>query len=156
MANIKITQPMATEMMSELRTGIYGFEYNAGSVRKRLLVYSGSRPDSNTFTTTLPPALWFASFGNVGNQGMGTTQTDNTLTFPDTGFINASLTGTASYFIYITGLIEAQNPIYQVHMGDIGLPGSGADIIIGNTSMTAGNPYAFLGFNYTLPLEYTY
>ena len=72
-----------------------------------------------------------------------------------TTFASASANGLATYFAILTWG-GASNPIYQQTTGTVGLAGSGADLIISNTTIVSGTLYRVTQLRLEISTIWTY
>ena len=71
----------------------------------------------------------------------------------------ASASGLASWFLVSRSLLHSGTDSLTTQtgiVGTVGLPGTGADLEVAQTTITAGNYYRCNGFYINLPLSYTF
>lgn len=84
--------------------------------------------------------------------------TGNKITFADTNYVTAAATGTAAYITIVSTADAPGNTtaLREGFTGTVGLPGSGADVVIGSTSIVAGQPFKASNITVTFPQVFTY
>lgn len=132
----------------------------SGNQRVRIIIYKGTRPTTRpttmaTFTPDLlvqyAPTLWRADAGPVTQTMVGTTHTLQIIS----NLTNASASGTATWFA-IANYDNSTNSVWGFVTGTVGLPGSGADLIIADTNIVSGQQYKIANLTLTQTSVLTY
>ena len=130
------------------------------SVYTDINIYKGTRPTTRQSLMTAVSAdllvrfevpRWTATVGPVTQTMVGTTHTLQIIS----NFTNASASGTATWFA-IANYAVSSNTIYGWVTGTVGLPGSGADLIIADTNIVSGQPYKISNLTLTQSSVFTY
>jgi len=113
--------------------------------RPWLILYKGAQPASQVAAYATRQADLLVQWADGGNTAGATfTQTTNAndLTTIITPVAGASASGLATWFNYFVTADLAYDPaiVWSV-MGSVGLPGSGADMVLGDTNIVAGLLY---------------
>lgn len=140
MATIKFTH----DLIEPIMTGVY--PGNGAELR----IYKGVKPTnlSTEITGTGSRSSDLLILFNGWNNGI-TLEIERTTRLTRYQPVVATATGTATWFLWHFGG-------NRFVMGDIGLPGSGADLIIGSTSITSGESYDLSNCYFRMPTIYTY
>jgi len=116
-----------------------------GYWRPNLALCKGVQPSSNPPNYTDRQAdflVWFADPGNTAGTMFASTTNVDDLTTIITQPAGASASGLATWFWYWTGVQAGSgNTADRQIIGSVGLPGSGADLILGDTNIVAGLLY---------------
>jgi hypothetical protein len=129
----------------------------------RLRIMKGSIPtsfselvdDSSRFDDCL---IDFYDWTN-SNYGGGVRIKVDTLTNPikiSTIFDGARLSGTATWFWFLCWLDRSPNNTYSQFYGTVGVPGSGADLIIPNVNIVQNTQYRISELLINIPSSWTY
>lgn len=133
----------------------------------QLYILSGTRPAISSLTTTTPPAgtSILATF-NTGGTTHTTNSTSNGVLTVTSSYITVSASGTATWFwVAYRGVITTANSdfssfantnVYHSIIGDIGGPGSGADLEISNVNLTAGQQIRIANLRFSFPTVFNY
>ena len=132
----------------------------AGNERVRINAYKGTRPTtrptlitafSSDLLVSWAPNLFTASVGPVTQSMVGTTHTLQIIS----QLTNASASGAATWFA-IANYNTSTNVVYGFVTGSVGLPGSGADLIITDTNIVSGQQYKIANLTLTQTSVFTY
>lgn len=127
----------------------------SGLSTNRISIYKGTRPTVRpTLITEFSANLlltWDPASFNYTTTVSGTTHTLQM----SSSFTNASASGIASWFAIIN-YYSSNNGIYGFVTGSVGTTGSGADLIISDTNVVAGNQYRVSNFALTQSSVFTY
>lgn len=146
----------------------YGFLHNNGSsngqIMGRFCIMKGTVPATppvNFNARGGDALLVFTSTGGSTGSPFTSTGTFANPAVITTNYVNASASGTATWFWILTVQQQAgapdntQNPPQQV-WGTIGVTGSGADLVMSSTSIIAGQPYRIYNFRWQMPTSWTF
>lgn len=141
----------------------------------QVYIMSGTRPDVNTITdyavlqsdvlliySTLmggagTPAAYASNMFTLSSPAASTVAPPGNVLSFTSSHVAAIKTGVATWF-----MIASRNPgvtdstLVNVVTGSVGIPGSGADLIIPSTSVVEANLYKLVNFSVTLPSTITY
>ena len=154
MGTIRITQDMATLCLAQVKA------YLAHSAAYgNLVIYQGVKPThANHMYGNSNVSQYLIVYDSFSGD---TVQTDNTMETA-LNYVNAAASGEATWFAF-RGYFSANTNAFATGVefrysviGDVGLPGSGADLVISNTTVVAGTPYNVGPFKMTLPQTYTF
>ena len=71
--------------------------------------------------------------------------------------VNVTRDGTITHFTLMSYWSSApNNASYGSITGSVGLPGSGADLLVSKTTLSAGEPFRFFSVGFTLPHRFGY
>lgn len=121
--------------------------------------YNGGVLPSGQYYTTYSSLCWWYShyYSHYDFDNPIIDVTGNKITFTDTSYKAAAANGVASYIMIYTGESNRGDVRTQeAFVGTVGAVGSGADVVIGNTTITNGVPYKFSQMTLNFPLVYTY
>lgn len=128
----------------------------------RIYVFDGVRPTTRptNLTALLPVRLiewdgsstWSSTIGPVTQSLVGTTHTLQITSILTT----ALLSGTATWFAIANHGVNAPYTTYGWVTGTVGLPGSGADLIIADTNIVSGQQYKIANLTLTQSSVFTY
>lgn len=157
--NIASPYPAISNPVLSSRTG--------AGLYTRIRIYGGTRPGTRPTDASiyLPDRLVEFRAGDNDNTAADFSLTQGPVTIALSGtsaviqvvslFVNASASGTATWF----SLATTNNPstvVYHWVTGTVGTDGSGADLIITNTSIVSGQSYKIANLTLTIPGVYTY
>jgi len=143
---------------------------SSGEVGARLAIYKGTVPtDFSTLTSfnaksadlliTYDATQYTSSTGI--NQFTGSQDNVNPMVVTTT-YVNATATGTATWFWWFTTPLNGPNiwnntvvPYNQI-VGTVGITGSGADLTIPSVSIVSGAPYRIFNYRLQIPTEWTF
>jgi len=143
---------------------------SGGEIGGRLAIFKGTVPvDFSTLTSfnakasdlliTYDATSWSSSTGI--NQFTGSQDNVNPMVITTT-YVNATATGTATWFWWFTTPLSGFNvwnnatvPYNQI-VGTVGITGSGADLTIPSVSITSGSPYRIFNYRLQIPTEWTF
>jgi len=143
---------------------------STGEIGGRLAIYKGTVPvDFSTLTSfnakaadlliTYDATQYTSSTGI--NQFTGSQDNVNPMVITTT-YVNASATGTATWFWWFTTPLSGSNiwsnttvPYNQI-VGTVGITGSGADLTLPSVAITSGSPYRIFNYRLQIPTEWTF
>lgn len=116
-----------------------------------IYIYSNAIPVPSGYVSGATLATYtplISILGAVGSGGIYSSSQSTTLatssatgaTIINTEYVTASASGTASWFLLGNFNASVSQTMQQI-IGTVGAPGSGADLIIGSTSIVAGSQY---------------
>ena len=158
-----VTTPGGNTSLELKGTPILGVFVNGRSV---IRIYSGTRDsawsassaaiDANKLVEFISSTHYSTTIGPV----ISTVTGAGTLTMTtqvQTTFAVATQSGTASWFMLaVANGNGTGTTLYQKITGTVGVTGSGADLIISDTSITSGQQYKFVDLTFTFPSVFTY
>ena len=131
-------------------------------VQTRIFALRGTRPTTRpTDLSTISPdilVIWSGTThwnGDTGPVTMSMVGTTHTIQITST-LTTAQLSGTATWFALVNHNTSAPNLVYGWVTGSVGLPGSGADLIIANTNIVSGQSYKIANLTLTQTSVFTY
>jgi len=143
---------------------------SSGEVGARLAIFKGTVPvdfsgltsfnaKSSDLLITFDATQYTSSTGI--NQFTGSQNNVNPMVITTT-YVNASASGTATWFWWFTTPLSGSNvwnnsivPYNQI-VGTVGVTGSGADLTIPSVDIVAGAPYRIYNYRLQIPTEWTF
>lgn len=139
-----------------------GFLNTGSSLYNAIYICKGTRPttlQANLSSFTPDVLVTFTAGTHYSHTTGPITQGLTGTTFwteVKTTFASASANGLATYFAILTWGGTGSNPIYQQTTGTVGLAGSGADLIISNTTIVSGTLYRVTQLRLEISTIWTY
>ena len=133
----------------------------------RIRIYGGTRPLTRPTDASIYLVDRLVEYRAADNDPGGSdfSYTQGPVTITSSGsnaviqvvslFVNATASGTATWFSLAT-TNNTSTAVYHWVTGTVGTDGSGADLIITNTSIVSGQPYKITNFTLTIPGVYSY
>ena len=141
-----------------------------GEIGARLAIFKGTVPVDFSGLTSFNAKssdlllTYDATSGSSStgiNQFTGSQASINPMVITTT-YVNATATGTATWFWWFTTPLSGFNifnntvvPYNQI-VGTVGITGSGADLTIPSTAITLGSPYRIFNYRLQIPTEWTF
>jgi len=162
MGQVNLTKDVRNDFITtQVRDATTHYSFGSYSTASQFFqIKAGTRPAISTFTTlsSVDQAgtnlLDWRWIGN-SNTGKNLIHDINDCTFglDQLAYKNAINTGTMSWFAFWTGAFDTLGYLVT---GDVGLPGSGAELVVNNLNVTTGDPIKLMGFIFQQPGVYSY
>lgn len=151
--------------------GTYGASgREGGNNYKLLMIFKGTKltradmENSRNFATANTPLKLaitndlLVSFNNTGSNHFTPSVIDTNKVTINTNYVAASSTGSASWFLYFNKDNDnlTSGTLANFIIGDVGITGSGADLIIADTNIVAGELNRVTGWKLKFPSSWEY
>jgi hypothetical protein len=145
-------------------------QQSTGEVGGRFAIMKGAVPtDFSTLTSySVRMADTLVLFDSTpytstsGTNAFAPTQQDVNPMIISTIYINATASGTATWYWWFTTPLSGSNiwnntilPYNQI-IGTVGVSGSGADLTLPSVAITSGNPYRIFNYRLQIPASWTF
>lgn len=140
-------------------SGLLPAYVTGGTASGRILLLKGTMPSLPynqlpSWTTDISPNIlveWRVGTHIVYTQGAN----DDSFSV-GTYYNQATASGTATWVAILVQQGNSLSNIHQIIYGSVGVIGSGADLVIGNTTITSGNYYMIHQIPFSIPFTWTY